>query len=63
MNWRSLYCPVCSRNGVIVWGRTVFCQDCESADKPIRFETEKIMDTGCSLPVKTPPVFTREEEE
>ena len=63
MNWRGFYCPVCSNRELVLWGKLVACQDCESADKPIRFKEERVMDTGVSLPVKTPPVPTREAEE
>lgn len=54
MDWRYLYCPLCSNRGKIVWGKQVFCQDCETADKPVRFKEERVMDTRASLPVKTP---------
>lgn len=41
MNWRGFYCPVCSNRELVLWGKLVACQDCESADKPIRFKEEQ----------------------
>lgn len=63
MNWRYLYCPLCANRGKIVWGKQVFCQDCETADKPVRFKEERVMDTGASLPVRTPQAPAEEAEE
>lgn len=42
MNWRNLYCPVCSNKEVTLWGKRFACLDCESADKPIRFKDESV---------------------
>lgn len=63
MNWRYLYCPVCANREKTLFGKRIFCEGCEAADKPFRFQEEERMDTGASLPVKTPQAPTREAEE